>query len=610
MDFPISATEKIIIDNTSIFFQSKIDNYYLLLLRIERGKNVMETDQVVSQILTSIEANMSKEAFDLLVPVLKGISLKERDNLLKEIRKELKRRSSPLLTKNLLINVLFPKRQDKTFFEARKATKKSIEKQNNVKEENRKNLSQFLGKKPRAKNKEKAKQHKKANQERERTVHNPIMKASKKRRKSTENTTRTREKSSRGNKVKQKVETLPKLKKIEDTEQLRARDFKKSFFHFFQNRFETLSKILKRKRLENLVGTTTVNKEVIEDESSIILMISSKRTVKNGEGGLIIGQDREGEIKLFVPLRGSLKEKFNSLLVNSVVACKFYKSGSGLPIVKDILFPNVPYPREKHRANHSTKALFLSDFHIGSKDFLKGVFDTFMNFIRGKTEGKETAKQIDYIFVAGDLVDGVGVYPNQKRELEVMDIKKQYKILYEYLKKIPREKRIILIPGNHDASGRLLPQPAPPFLKEINELENVSLLSNPSLVEIEGVRILLYHGQGFESIAGELGVDINEPKKITKQILKHRHLSPIWKNVSNFPTDRDLLLIKEPPDILATGHLHIADYLEYRGTLLLNPSAFEGKTSWQKELGLEPTPGLFPVIDLQNFNVKFLDFTS
>ncbi|NIU84732.1 MAG: DNA polymerase II small subunit, partial [Candidatus Thorarchaeota archaeon] len=136
----------------------------------------------------------------------------------------------------------------------------------------------------------------------------------------------------------------------------------------------------------------------------------------------------------------------------------------------------------------------------------------------------------------------------------------------------------------------------------------VSLLSNPSMIEIEGVKILLFHGQGFEVIAGDIGVGIQSPPEITVQVLKNRHLCPIWDQISNFPTEEDELVIESTPDILVTGHLHVADYREYKGTLLLNPSAFQGKTSWQRELGIEPTPGLFPIVDLKNFKVKFLDF--
>lgn len=566
-----------------------------------------QNSQVTSKILSSLEINLSVEALEFLIPILKEISEQKRKTILKSISEKIeKRKITPLLTKGALLELLIPKNvvgtlfenQNRTVVDKKEKTKRSSEQNKNLA------LSKYMGETcVRKNNKNISTEGQKLKTKNKRVETSPFQDPI------IEVKTEEIELSSPHPSSKEQTSGVPfKFRELQNITNLCSVDLSRSFYNFFVNRYEKISKILKRKKLENLVNTQEIKERALEGVHSTILIVTDKRVVKNGNAGIIRGEDTQGRVTLYVPFRGPRKDKFNNLLKNTVVAFKFRKAKRDFLIVEDILFPNIPYPRKQNRASHSVKVLFLSDLHIGSKNFLHDVFDMFIDFIRGDTERKKEAVEIDYIIVVGDLVDGTGVYPNQRRELDVTKIEKQYEKLYEYLKRIPNDKEIILIPGNHDAAGNLLPQPPPPILKDLNHLSNVSLLSNPSMIEIEGVKILLFHGQGFEVIAGDIGIGIQSPPEITVQVLKNRHLCPIWDQISNFPTEEDELVIESTPDILTTGHLHVADYREYKGTLLLNPSAFQGKTSWQRELGIEPTPGLFPIVDLENFKVKFLDF--
>ena len=58
------------------------------------------------------------------------------------------------------------------------------------------------------------------------------------------------------------------------------------------------------------------------------------------------------------------------------------------------------------------------------------------------------------------MVDGIGIYPNQERELVVKDIYKQYEMLDDFIEAIPDYMEVIIGPGNHDAVRRGEPQPA------------------------------------------------------------------------------------------------------------------------------------------------------
>ena len=84
---------------------------------------------------------------------------------------------------------------------------------------------------------------------------------------------------------------------------------------------------------------------------------------------------------------------------------------------------------------------------------------------------REIAGKVKYLLIAGDIVDGVGVYPGQAKELSIRDVHKQYNFAAKYLEKIPNYIEIVISPGNHDASRKALPQPAIPegYLTAIKE---------------------------------------------------------------------------------------------------------------------------------------------
>src|SRR5207249_11944349 len=103
---------------------------------------------------------------------------------------------------------------------------------------------------------------------------------------------------------------------------------------------------------------------------------------------------------------------------------------------------------------------------------------------------------IRYIVIAGDLVDGVGVYPNQEAQLSERDLRKQYLFAVQLLEQIPRHIQIVVSPGNHDAVRQALPQPAIPIEVEegLYRMEIGRAVRYPASVKLHGVRVLIYHG--------------------------------------------------------------------------------------------------------------------
>ena len=125
--------------------------------------------------------------------------------------------------------------------------------------------------------------------------------------------------------------------------------------------------------------------------------------------------------------------------------------------------------------------------------FLKDEFLKFVNWLNGDIgteEQKSDAMKIKYLFIAGDLVDGVGIYPDQDTELEIKDIFKQYAECARYLSMIRKDISIIVCGGNHDALRLSEPQPIldKNYAAPLYAIPNLTIVSNPSMVNIHGVK--------------------------------------------------------------------------------------------------------------------------
>jgi DNA polymerase II small subunit len=89
-----------------------------------------------------------------------------------------------------------------------------------------------------------------------------------------------------------------------------------------------------------------------------------------------------------------------------------------------------------------------------------------------------------------------------------------------------------------------------------------------------------------------------------KLLLRSRHLAPTYgKRTALAPELRDFMVVDPVPDILHSGHVHTFGELNYRGTLLINSGTWQSQTSFQSNMGLEPTPSIVPIVDLSTLQV-------
>jgi DNA polymerase II small subunit len=236
-----------------------------------------------------------------------------------------------------------------------------------------------------------------------------------------------------------------------------------------------------------------------------------------------------------------------------------------------------------------------------------------VEWLNGRGEQKELAGKVKYIVVAGDIVDGIGIYPNQEKELLIKDAVKQYSMFDDFVNRLPDHMEVIVAPGNHDAVRRGEPMPA--IGKDLITSDVISV-GNPSAVSIEGIKHLIYHGTSMDSLIATLPsrpgneISYKHPERVMLEYLKRRHLSTIYGGNPIVPEKVDYMVIEEEPDVLHCGHVHKNGYMLYRGTVLINSGTFQDRTEFQVKQGHIPTPALVPIYEMKTGKLRTLDFKT
>jgi DNA polymerase II small subunit len=246
---------------------------------------------------------------------------------------------------------------------------------------------------------------------------------------------------------------------------------------------------------------------------------------------------------------------------------------------------------------------------------MKKEFLRFLDWLSSSSNDNEIVKKIKFLCIGGDLIDGIGIFPNQDKELIEMDAANQMSQAAQLLAKIPKYIKVLVIPGNHDLGRRALPQPAIPrrdLSEQLYGLENCTMLGNPALVDLYGVKVLMYHGQSLDDIiATTPGLSYSRPAEAMKLLLKARHLAPVYgERTPIAPEQEDMMVITEVPDIFHSGHVHILDVQNYRGTLVVNSGAWQSQTKYQQTMGIMPTPGMAVIVNLATLQPFVYDFNQ
>ncbi len=409
----------------------------------------------------------------------------------------------------------------------------------------------------------------------------------------------------------------PQIKKRE------AQDFTDCLNH----RFKTISSILKqRQEMQNTISINRILSKKDREQIAVIGMVLDKKYTKNNNCLLTI-EDQTGTINVIINKnKPELFDLTKDIIMDEVVGITGTNADK-IIFANNLVFPDVPITEEMKKASDDTHVVFLSDLHVGSHNFLKEDFEKFLRWINqdlGDEKQKELASKVKYIFVLGDLVDGIGIYPDQEKDLSIKDVKEQYVECAKLLAQIPKHIPLIICPGNHDAMRVAEPQ-LPiyrDFAQPLYDLPNAIMVSNPALINIHssptfpGFNVLVYHGYSFDYYVAEVETIRNNggydrADLIMKFLLQKRHLAPAHTSTLYAPdTTHDPLVIEKVPDFLCSGHIHKTAVANYRNITLICGSCWQSKTSFQEKVGHHPEPSRVPIVNLQTRNIKILRFGS
>jgi len=399
-------------------------------------------------------------------------------------------------------------------------------------------------------------------------------------------------------------------------------DEKKNFFKIFESRYKKTLKILSSrpesrqlrkikniKEFRNKSRFNSLDKEnggprIIDSVFVAGLIMLKKNRMNDVE---LVIDDTTGSIPAVCRTRDLISEA-STLVLDQMLMLEISpsKRNSNDFIVKDIIFPDIPEHVPSKSGTESYVAL-ISDLHVGSKYFMEKEFKDFVSWL---SSDDDIVRKINFVCIEGDIVDGIGIYPNQDRELIDLNIKSQISYAADLLEKIPKRMHVFLIPGNHDPGRRALPQTALTNLRDFKSLENFSILGNPSFIELNRVKLLMFHGQSLDDVIATVpGLSYSKPVEAMKILLRSRHLSPIYGNRTPIaPESEDMLVIDDVPDVFHAGHVHITQVGRYKGTLIVNSGAWQRQTKFQQTMGINPTPGICILVNLATLQSFKRDF--
>lgn len=388
------------------------------------------------------------------------------------------------------------------------------------------------------------------------------------------------------------------------------------FVSYFRNRMERMRDIIGSQRMG--ISGMVPNIEALRNcangrEVTIVGMVLNKIVTKNGNIMIVI-DDETGEYKLIFMNGSSQKAKalFEKArrIVNDEVIAVNGRMSSPFIIANEIVWPDIPI-KERAKVEEDIGIAFVSDLHIGSKKFMEKNFINFVKWLNGEYgERHDLAGKIKYIVLGGDVVDGIGVYPNQDRDLAIPDIYAQYKLFTDIIQEVPDYIHMFIIPGNHDAVQRAEPQP--PLTKELlggMKADNIHMLPNPSFLTLHGIEILAYHGTSLDSMIRSIpGLSYANPEGAMIELLKRRHLSPIYGGNIIVPSRKDNMIIDKVPDILNMGHVHKNCLSGYHGVDIVNSGTWQARTERQIAQGHVPSPCILPVYEAKYKRFVTLNF--
>ncbi|MCA9496132.1 MAG: metallophosphoesterase, partial [Nanoarchaeota archaeon] len=398
------------------------------------------------------------------------------------------------------------------------------------------------------------------------------------------------------------------------------------FTLYFNRRLQYFTTLLSaRVNMDNVMRISQL-KDLYDtnEEVSIIGLISDISETKKGHFMLTI-EDKSGSIKCFVNKdKKELTSKLENFCLDEGIGI-VGKIGKEIIWTDEFVIPSPPNSSELKKTEEEHYLSFISDIHFGANVFQDEAFQKYLDFLNGKTSNEKLnkiAQKIKHIIIPGDIIEGIGIYPGQGKDARILSTELQYHEAARWLSQIPKDKSIVIIPGNHDTSRLSEPQPKLPYDKAyaLYNLPNVIMLSNPSIINVHpddlngGLEIYLYHGGSIFYYADQIKHlrekgGAKAPEEVIKFLLEKRHLAPSHGSTLYIPdSQNDPLVIKKMPDLFITGHTHKLSLANYKGCTIVSCGCWVEMSDYQKKMGMYPDVGKSVLINTKTRKPHILNF--
>ena len=336
---------------------------------------------------------------------------------------------------------------------------------------------------------------------------------------------------------------------LEDpTTEIAPLEAQEGFKKLFRDRYLRLLAIVRQRPDCKDVASIDSVRQSKEKNRKVAGLLSSRNSKK---GGLeVVLDDPTGIIR--ARCSENVVGPVMSVPLDSMVVLEVSSGKGGQLYASNLWVPDIP-SRKPPTSSHVSYAVLLSDLHIGSKMFLQEDFRRLLSWLKGELGDHEIVSRVKYVVVAGDIVDGIGIYPGQEDQLAERNLKRQYALAGELLAQVPKSMKVLLSPGNHDAVRQALPQPSIPIeiAGPLYALENVVHIGDPAWVKLDGVNFLVYHGRSLDDVIATVPeLTYDKPVDAMRVLLRSRHLAPTYgKRTQLSPEARDMLVIDSVPDV-------------------------------------------------------------
>ena len=379
--------------------------------------------------------------------------------------------------------------------------------------------------------------------------------------------------------------------------------------NLFYDRYQSIADLLRNQAGFKASGTIKqIQKEKRKNRTyNIVGIVLDVRRTKSG-GKMVTIEDLTSTMDVFVrkddPASATI---FKDEVLG--ISGKFGDDGR-MFWVNRVVYPDIlPNHMNKGGMDYDPVSIaFISDLHMGSKKFLEDDWD---NMVKWLNTDDETAQNIKWLVLSGDVIDGIGIYPGHEENICIANSFDQYEMCARKLDELPDHITPVLLPGNHDAVRPAEPQPMlePNVQQKFNSTIHVG---NPARVTLSGIDVLSYHGKGIDDIVPRVeDVTYDKPQEAMKLMLQKRHLAPMWgeRNALS-PEEEDQMIIRDAPDIFVTGHTHAHATEWYRGIPLVVSSTFQGETDFMQMMGYKPKMGYLSVYNIQNRQFRVAQFSD